>query len=107
MHQKSKAPSTPQQQQLIRSVAVQAVRLLSRTRISSGRSSHASKERAHPHPHLLLVLLLSVLVVVHGPQQTAVQHTQRRTAQSGVTWVHAADVPHALLWKEESAHGSV
>ena len=82
MHQKSKAPSTPQQQQLIRSVAVQAVCLLSRTRISSKRSSHASEERAQPH--LLFLLLLSMLlsmlvmlvmvvvvvvVVAHGPRQ--------------------------------------
>ena len=72
------APSTPQQQQLIRPVAVRAVRLLSRTRSSSERSSHASEERA-PH-HLLILLLLSMLVMVvvvvvvaHGPRQTAVQ----------------------------------
>ena len=54
------------------SLAVRAVCLLSRTRISSGRSSHASKERDQPHPLLLLVLL--VVVVVHGPRQPAVQH---------------------------------
>ena len=59
-------------------VAVRAVRLLSRTRSSSERSSHASEERA-PH-HLLILLLLSMLVMVvvvvvvaHGPRQTAVQ----------------------------------
>ena len=85
------------------SLAVRAVCLLSRTRISSGRSSHAIKQRAQPH-----LLLLLVLLVVHGPRQPAVQHTQRGTAQSGVTWVHAAKVPHALHGrKEESAHGSV
>ena len=99
MHQKSKAPSTPQHRQLIRPVAVQAVCLLSRTRISSRRSSHAGKER--DQPHLLFLLLLSMLVMVvvvaHGPRQTAVQwSTQRGTAQSSVTWVHAADVPHAI-----------
>ena len=72
MHPELKSPSTPQHRLLIRSVAVRAVRLLSRTRISSGRSSHASKERDQPHPLLLLVLL--VVVVVHGPRQPAVQH---------------------------------
>ena len=51
------------------SLAVRAVCLLSRTRISSGRSSHASKQRAQPH-----LLLLLVLLVVHGPRQPAVQH---------------------------------
>ena len=76
------APSTPQQQQLIRPVAVHPVCLLSRTRISSKRSSHASEERAQPH--LLFLLLLSMLlsmlvmlvmvvvvvvVVAHGPRQ--------------------------------------
>ena len=65
------------------SLAVRAVCLLSRTRISSGRSSHASKERAHPH----LLLLLVVVVVAHGPRQPAVQcSTQRGTAQSNVKW---------------------
>ena len=61
------------------SLAVRAVCLLSRTRISSGRSSHASKQRAQPH-----LLLLLVLLVVHGPRQPAVQHTQRGTVQSSV-----------------------
>ena len=98
------APSTPQQQQLIRSVAVQAVRLLSRTRISGGRSSHAGKERAQPHPHLLLAMLVGL----HGPRQPAVQHTQRGTAQSGVKWALAADVPHALRERKKGyVHGSV
>ena len=73
------APSTPQQQQLIRPVAVQAVCLLSRTCISSRSSSHAGKERAQPH--LLLLLVVVVVVVAHGPRQPAVQcSTQRRTA---------------------------
>ena len=72
-------PSTPQQQQLIRPVAVQAVCLLSRTCISSRSSSHAGKERAQPH--LLLLLVVVVVVVAHGPRQPAVQcSTQRRTA---------------------------
>ena len=62
------------------SLAVRAVCLLSRTRISSGRSSRASKQRAQPH--LLLVLLLSVLVIVHGPRQHTVQRAQRGTAQA-------------------------
>ena len=75
------APSTPQQQQLIRPVAVQAVCLLSRTCISSRSSSHAGKERAQPH--LLLLLVVMVLVVgLHGPQQPAVQRAQRGTAQA-------------------------
>ena len=55
--------------------------------------SHASKGRARPHLHLLLLVV--VVVVVRGPRQPAVQHTQRGTAQSNVTWVRAADVPHA------------
>ena len=97
-------PSTPQQQQLIRPVAVQAVCLLSRTRISSGRSSHAGKERAQPHPHLLLAMLVGL----HGPRQPAVQHTQRGTAQSGVKWALAADVPHALHKRRKGCvHSSV
>ena len=91
----AQAPSTPQQQQLIRPVAVQAVCLLSRTCISSRSSSHAGKERAQPH--LLLLLVVVVVVVAHGPRQPAVQcSTQRRTAQSRVTWARAANVPQAL-----------
>ena len=98
-------PSTPQQQ-LIRPVAVQAVCLLSRTRISSRSSSHADKERVHPH--LLPLLVVLVVVVVQGHRQPAVQHTQRGTAQSGVKWALAADVPHALRErKKEYVHGSV
>ena len=100
--QKVQAPSTPQHRLLIRSVAVRAVRLLSRTRISSGHSSHAGKESPHPH------LLLAMLVGLHGPRQSAVQHTQRGTAQSGVKWALAADVPHALRERKKGyVHGSV
>ena len=99
-------PSTPQQQQLIRPVAVQAVCLLSRTRISSRSSSHADKERVHPH--LLLLLVVVMVVVAHGPRQPALHHTQRGTAPSSVKWARAANVPHALHGRKKAcAHSSV
>ena len=100
------APSTPQQQQLIRPVAVQAVCLLSRTRISSRSSSHADKERVHPH--LLLLLVVVMVVVAHGPRQPALHHTQRGTAPSSVKWARAANVPHALHGRKKACvRGSV
>ena len=63
--------------------------------------SHASKGRARPHLHLLLLVV--VVVVVRGPRQPAVQHTQRGTAQSNVTWALAADVPQALHGRKRAS----
>ena len=52
----------------------------------------------------MLVMVVVVVVVAHGPRQTAVQwSTQRGTAQSSVTWVHAANVPQALHGRKRAS----
>ena len=98
--QKVQAPSTPQHRLLIRSVAVRAVRLLSRTRISSRSSSHASEERAHPH--LLPLLVVLAVVVVQGHRQPAVQHSEAHSTKQGDVG-RADNVPQALHGRKRAS----
>ena len=93
-------------------MAARAVRLLSRTRTSSERSSYARKGEGSA-TSAVLVVVVDVVVDVGdvgdggdggggggggGTRTTAAVQwsTQRGTAQSSVTWVRAANVPHAL-----------